>query len=165
MRQQFPALGSQMICNAIYSVSRTARDIYQGPASPWNVAKLGAASLPLLRFTPTAPVYFDRHTVSFKGNGLSVYTLDGRSRFSVTLDPAIAARFANEKLLEAVMVSMGAGFALVFHFDTSDDTEDGGDADELALPDYVTVIPPSDASASVPDFARALELPGRSPSL
>jgi len=29
MRERFPALGSQMICNAVYSVSRNARCVFQ----------------------------------------------------------------------------------------------------------------------------------------
>ena len=85
MRERFPALGSQMICNAVYSVSRTARLVLQHPNSPWNVNKHSDAPLPLLRFAPSAPVYFDRHTLSLKGNVLSMFTLDGRMRFDAAL--------------------------------------------------------------------------------
>ena len=89
MRERFPALGSQMVCNAVYSVSRTARLVLQHPGSPWNVAKRGPeAPLPLLRFAPSAPVYFDRHTLSIKGGALSMFTLDGRMRFDLRLPPA-----------------------------------------------------------------------------
>src|SRR5215212_4601664 len=34
LREKFPAMGSQMVCNAIYSVSRTSRMLFQHPASP-----------------------------------------------------------------------------------------------------------------------------------
>src|SRR5690606_6966320 len=41
LREQFPGMGSQMVCNAIYSVSRHSRVIYQNPASPFHLSKLG----------------------------------------------------------------------------------------------------------------------------
>src|SRR3954467_13326101 len=66
LRAQFPQMGSQMVCNAIYSVSRHSRLMFQTPASPFNIAKLGDKQLPLLKFTDRAPVYFDRHTLSIK---------------------------------------------------------------------------------------------------
>ena len=50
LRARFPAMGSQMVCNAIYSVSRTSRLVFQHPNSPFNVARLGAKPLPLMRF-------------------------------------------------------------------------------------------------------------------
>jgi len=31
LRERFPALGSQMVCNAIYSVSRSCRLVFQTP--------------------------------------------------------------------------------------------------------------------------------------
>ena len=49
LREQFPAMGSQMVCNAIYSVSRTCRALFQHPASPFHLDKLGDKPLPLLR--------------------------------------------------------------------------------------------------------------------
>jgi hypothetical protein len=66
LREKFPALGSQMVCNAIYSVSRTGRLIFQTPGSPFHVAKMVGRPMPLLRFADTCPVYFDRHTLSLK---------------------------------------------------------------------------------------------------
>ena len=55
LREQFPAMGSQMVCNAIYSVSRTCRMVFQHPGSPLHLDKLGARPLPLLRFADTCP--------------------------------------------------------------------------------------------------------------
>ena len=43
LREQFPAMGSQMVCNAIYSVCRSSRLVYQHPTSPFNVARWGAS--------------------------------------------------------------------------------------------------------------------------
>ncbi len=51
LREQFPEMGSQMVCNAIYSVSRTGRLVFQHPQSPFSLARLGDKPLPLLRFT------------------------------------------------------------------------------------------------------------------
>jgi hypothetical protein len=85
LREKFPALGSQMICNAIYAVSRASRLVFQTPGSPFNLTKLGAKPLPLLQFANSCPVYFDRHTLSIKGTKLSLFTLDGRMHFELTL--------------------------------------------------------------------------------
>ncbi len=123
LRERFPQLGAQMACNAIYSVSRAARRVYQDPDSAWGVARRGAKPLPVLRFLPSAPVFFDRHTLSLKGGMLSLFTLDGRLRFSVNVPDEVEARFANDKLREVVLISDAQGFALRFLF---------GDADEAA---------------------------------
>jgi hypothetical protein len=85
LRERFPAMGSQMVCNAIYAVSRTSRMVFQLPASPFNLSKLGTKPLPLLQFAKSCPVYFDRHTLSIKGSKLSLFTLDGRMHFELTL--------------------------------------------------------------------------------
>ena len=76
LREKFPALGSQMICNAIYAVSRASRLVFQTPGSPFNLTKLGNKALPLLQFADSCPVYFDRHTLSIKGTKLSLFTLE-----------------------------------------------------------------------------------------
>jgi hypothetical protein len=147
MRERFPTLGSQMICNAVYSVSRTTRLVLQHPKSPWNVNKQSGAPLPLLRFAPSAPVYFDRHTLSLKGNVLSMFTLDGRMRFTLRLAPAEEARFHREKLVEVVLVGNAGGFEMTFHFADPNTT---GRIDKLSakgvLPEYVLVIPPGNAT-------------------
>ena len=80
LRARYPALGPQMVCNAIYSVSRSSRLVYQHPTSPFNLARWGDKPLPLLRFLDVSPVYFDRHTLSVKDGRLSMYTLDGRMK-------------------------------------------------------------------------------------
>lgn len=100
LREKFPALGSQMVCNAIYAVSKTARLIFQTPASPFSLAKLGANPLPLLQFANICPVYFDWHTLSIKGTKLSLFTLDGRMHFELTLDEPQLMLFKTAKLRE-----------------------------------------------------------------
>ena len=100
LRDKFPALGSQMVCNAIYAVSRTARLIFQTPASPFSLTKLGSNPLPLLQFANICPVYFDWHTLSIKGSKLSLFTLDGRMHFELTLAESQLLLFKAAKLRE-----------------------------------------------------------------
>ena len=100
LREKFPALGSQMVCNAIYAVSRTSRMVFQTAGSPFYLAKLGAQHLPLLQFLHNCPVYFDRHTLSIKGSSLSLFTLDGRMHFELTLPEAQLLLFKSAKLRE-----------------------------------------------------------------
>jgi hypothetical protein len=100
LREKFPALGSQMVCNAIYAVSRTSRLVFQTPASPFNLIKLAGKPLPLLQFSGSCPVYFDRHTLSVKGSKLSLFTLDGRMHFELTLPEVHLLLFKTSKLRE-----------------------------------------------------------------
>lgn len=116
LREHFPTLGSQMACNAIYSVSRASRWVYQHPASPFNLTRLGTAELPLLRFAATAPVYFDRHTLSLRAGEISMYTLDGRMRFQAGLTPQQEARFRAARLREIALTRVGGQFMLSFSF-------------------------------------------------
>ena len=143
LREMFPAMGSQMVCNAIYSVSRTSRLVYQHPDSPFNVNRLGEKALPLLRFTNTCPVYFDRHTLSVRNGHLSMYTLDGRIRFHLALRPQDEARFHEEKLREIVLSRTAAdGFELSFLFSQPSDEKKVPSFEELAtgeIPEYVTI--------------------------
>ena len=100
LREQFPSLGSQMICNAIYAVSRASRLVFQSPQSPFNLVKLGSKPLPLLHFNNSCPVYFDRHTLSIKSSKLSLFTLDGRMHFELTLPDSQLLLFKVAKLRE-----------------------------------------------------------------
>lgn len=138
LREQFPGLGSQMVCNAIYSVSRHSRVIYQNPASPFHLSKLGERPLPLLRFAENCPVYFDRHTLSLRDGQLSMYTLDGRMRFQLALAAADEQRFHAEKLREIVLTrNAQGGFELQFNFSEAGD--DNASAPSSELPEYVMV--------------------------
>lgn len=142
LREQFPEMGSQMICNAIYSVSRTCRLVFQHPQSPFNLALLAGKPLPMVRFADSCPVYFDRHTLSVKEGQLSMYTLDGRMRFALALQPADEATFKEKKLREIVMSRGTSGlFELSFQFSDEaegDLVEPAGPA-EVEFPEYVVV--------------------------
>jgi hypothetical protein len=117
LRERFPDMGSQMVCNAIYSVSRTCRLVYQSPQSPFNMSRMRDKPLPMVRFSDNSPVYFDRHTLSVKSGQLSMYTLDGRMRFALALTPADEAQFKAQKLFEIMMSRRPDGlFELAFLF-------------------------------------------------
>jgi hypothetical protein len=131
LREQFPTIGSQMVCNAIYSVSRTARNLFQHPASPFHLSRLQGKRLPALRFADDCPVYFDRHTLSLKDSSLSMYTLDGRMRFLVSLSPEDERSFHDNKLREIVL-SRNAGGVFQLEFLFGDPPED--DAGKAAAP-------------------------------
>ncbi len=144
MREQFPAMGSQMVCNAIYSVSRTSRLVYQHPASPFNLSRLGDKPLPLLRFTDTCPVYFDRHTLSVKDRQLSMYTLDGRIRFHLALRAEDEVSFHENKLREIVLSRTATGgFELSFLFllnpATPEEAATTPNQDPGEIPEYVMI--------------------------
>ncbi|MBX9935677.1 hypothetical protein [Giesbergeria anulus] len=109
LRERFPEMGSQMVCNAIYSVSRSCRLVFQHPNSPFHLARLGDKPLPLLRFADTCPVYFDRHTLSLKAGQLSMFTLDGRMRFQLVLRPEDETAFHASKLREIVLARRADG--------------------------------------------------------
>lgn len=137
LRERFPELGSQMACNVIYSVSRSARLVFQRRDSPFHVQRWGERVLPLLHFTPEAPVYFDRHTLSLKQGLLSMFTLDGRMRFELKLQDDAERLFHEERLREVVLERKGEGFGLSFSFsDAGPDDEVPGEA---PWPEYLLV--------------------------
>jgi hypothetical protein len=142
LREQFPGMGSQMVCNAIYSVSRTSRIVFQHPQSPFNLTRMGDKPLPLLRFFETCPVYFDRHTLSVKAGQLSMYTLDGRIRFALALKPQDEANF-NEKKLREIVLSRRADAVFELSFLFSDGQDENPPEANLAsgaeVPEYVMV--------------------------
>lgn len=137
LREQFPEIGSQMVCNAIYSVCRASRLVYQHPKSPFNVARMGGRPLPLLRFADSCPVYFDRHTLSLKAGQVSMYTLDGRMRFQLALRPEDEAAFHAQKLREIVLSRQAdGGFELSFWFADAE-PDNATTAQQMATPDEI----------------------------
>ena len=145
LRERFPEMGSQMVCNAIYSVSRTARLVFQHPQSPFNLARLGSKPLPLLRFADTCPVYFDRHTLSLKAGQLSMFTLDGRMRFQLALGAQDEERFHTQKLREIILSRRSDGiyelaFMLVSEEQVSEASPHAGmEGAEGEIPEYIMV--------------------------
>ena len=141
LREQFPGMGSQMVCNAIYSVSRTCRLVFQHPGSPFHLSRLGDKPLPLLRFSDACPVYFDRHTLSLKAGQLSMFTLDGRMRFQLALGAQDEAAFHARKLREIVLSRTSEG-AYVLSFWLVSETHNEPSATEAAggeIPEYIMI--------------------------
>lgn len=158
LRERFPALGSQMVCNAIYSVSRAARAVFQSPGSPFCLQRLGDAPLPLLRFADTAPVFFDRHTLSIRGGELSMFTLDGRMRFQLGLAPDVEQRFRHDKLRDIVLAQRDGRYELVFRFEAAD-APNAAPAPERDLPQYLLVLDAPRAPEAAHAAAHAAAVP------
>ncbi len=155
LRERFPQLGSQLVCNAIYSVSRTCRIVFQSPGSPFSVNRQPERPLPQLKFAATAPVYFDRHTLSIRDGVVSMVTLDGRIRFRLSISAADEQRFREEKLREIVLSCQGGRYQLGFTFAAQNDKADM--ADEMTaqsiLPEYVVLLESGHATRYAGDNA------------
>jgi hypothetical protein len=147
LRESFPNLGSQMVCNVIYSVCRAARLVYQHPQSPWNVAKSEQKDLPVIAFSEDTPVFFDRHTLSIKKGQISLFTLDGRMRFELGLPEAEEMRFRSEKLREISLEKRAGTYFLRFVMTSFDETNNNTKTEQLTavqerqldLPSYLVV--------------------------
>jgi len=148
LRERFPQLGSQMACNAIYSVSRACRMVYQSPSSPWLVTRQPDKPLPLVAFDKGSPVFFDRHTLSLRDDAISMFTLDGRIRFEINLSAEQRAHFLNDRLREVVLQQSAGAFHLAFVF-TPADAEELPDTQSANLPEYLVVQQP-DADSREP---------------
>jgi hypothetical protein len=137
LREQLPDLGAQMACNAIYAVCRAYRTLYEHPQSKWK--NLPAESdLPKLFFLPSAPVYFDRHTLSIKDNILSMFTLEGRLRFQFQLPSEVIASFTSQRLREIVLVHNNLNYLLNFIFLNADEAAQSNTQDEW--PEYLLTL-------------------------
>ncbi len=116
IREKFPLLGSQMVCNAIHTVSKASKEIFQDPASRWTAVAKAGHPLPILKFTDTTPVFFDKHTLTLKKNALSIFTLDGRMHIQINLSESIETKLRNEKLKELSLLRQKNMFYLRFVF-------------------------------------------------
>jgi len=90
--------------------------VFQTPGSPFHLSVLGDKPLPMMRFLDTSPVYFDRHTLSLKAGQISMYTLDGRMRFHLTLEPHDERAFHERKLFDIILKGSGDAYFLNFRF-------------------------------------------------
>ena len=118
LRSKYPEIGSQMVCNAIYAVSKVSRLVYQHPSSPYNVKKLAGKKLPTIRYSDSCPVYFDSHTLTVTDRHLSMYTMDGRIKFQLLVSSQQRTMLATRRLQE---ITLNRGehdkFMLTFFFD------------------------------------------------
>lgn len=153
LRASFPQVGSQIVCNAIYSVSRAYR-LISGHFPGSRKGEGGAVNgLPLLRFRRDAPVFLDSHTLSFRGGALSIYTLVGRIKVTVDLTPEESGELATRKIREIMLFGDEGGYRLTFVF--SEDAAKGGDVgrEALGLPNYLMMDSAGGAGESVPNDA------------
>ena len=116
LREAFPGLGAQMACNAIYSVCRCYRLILGHPQSPLYKTKITHGQLPFIFFLDSSPVFFDRHTLSLNKNVLSLFTLEGRLHFQVTLSEEDEHCFRTQKLQEIQLVAKDQDYLLMMNF-------------------------------------------------
>lgn len=73
VREKVPALGSQMVCQAIHRVA----DAYKTLKANKGIAK--DKTVPVISFNASS-VNFDKRTYSIKGDTVSLFTLSGRER-------------------------------------------------------------------------------------
>ena len=104
LRQQFPDLGAQLACNAIYTVARLFKQL--------NLPR--SAPLPRLHFTATAPVFFDQRTLTLKDRQVSLFTLDGRLRFELDIPTQVIQLLQTEEIKEIVLFQQQGHYALAF---------------------------------------------------
>jgi hypothetical protein len=116
LRKAFPDLGSQMACNAIYSVCRSYRLLLDHPQSPFFAKKIAEGHLPHIQFLEHSPVFFDRHTLSLQKNVLSLFTLEGRLRFGIGLSETDEQTFRTQKLREIQLTRIGNQYLMTMLF-------------------------------------------------
>jgi len=138
LRQVFPDLGSQMACNAIYSVCRSYRLLLGHPQGPFYGQKIAEGHLPQIFFLDHSPVFFDRHTLSLQSNVLSMFTLEGRLRFGIGLNDVDEKRFRTEKLREVQLLASGARYSMMLFFDSNSTPQDANQEID-PWPDYMVL--------------------------
>lgn len=138
LRELFPDLGSQMVCNAIYSVCRSYRLLLGHPQSPFFSHKIPEGNLPQIFFLDHSPVFFDRHTLSLQNNVLSMFTLEGRLRFGIGLNEVDEKRFRTERLREVQLLSAGSQYSMMLFFDALTNKQFAAQ-DVSAWPDYMVL--------------------------
>jgi len=87
-------LGSQMVCNAIFSVCKAYKA--KAPCKDQPV--------PLIQFHKNRSVHFDKRTYSIRGNTISLYTLEGRLRLSMRMGAFQAGIFSQGTPREGELV-------------------------------------------------------------
>lgn len=88
-------LGSQMVCNAIFSVCKAYKAKTIGKDEP----------VPEIKFRKYKSVHFDHRTYTIKGNILSLYTLQGRIRIRMRMGPFQEKYFSQGTPKEAELIN------------------------------------------------------------
>jgi hypothetical protein len=88
-------------------------------------------------------VYFDRHTLSVKDGSMSMYTLDGRLRFDLSLSSEHENAFRQKKLREVVLSRLPEDFMLCFQFSEGPAPHMDSAAQPAEIPEYVVIEEPA----------------------
>lgn len=94
IRERYPSLGSQMVCNAIAKVSNSYKASKSHPRKA-------------VQFRPSASVHFDKRTYSLKGTTLSLFTLKGRVKVECIVGPYQKQMLESGVVREAELVRRG----------------------------------------------------------
>ena len=113
MREAFPALGSQMVCQAVHRVA----DAYQALQSRDGIPK--GQPVPAITFKPTS-VNFDHRTYSIRGDAFTLFTTTGRTMVGFACGPRQKALLANGKPKEARLTNRKGTWYLNLVFDLPD---------------------------------------------
>jgi len=97
VRELFPALGSQMVCQAVHRVA----DAYKTLKANGDIKK--GEPIQSIEFRPSS-VNFDARTYSLRTGKLSLFTLGGRTVVSVTCGQKQQAFLASGKPKEARLI-------------------------------------------------------------
>jgi putative transposase len=94
VREKFPLVGSQMVCNAIRRV-----------CSSYKVLKIKKdAQVPLITFRDTTAVHYCARTFTLKDNRVSLFTVKGRVRCAFALGKKQQELLAQGKVKEADLI-------------------------------------------------------------
>jgi IS605 OrfB family transposase len=113
MRERFPTLGSQMVCQAIHRVADAYKTLRANEGIPKD------QPVPALHFAP-ASVNFDHRTYSIKGGGFTLFTASGRTAVGFTFGLLQKELLATGKPKEARLIKRKGTWYLNLVFDLPD---------------------------------------------
>ena len=113
IRERFPALGSQMVCQAVHRVA----DAYKALRANEGIPK--DQSVPAIQFTLSS-VSFDHRTYSIKGEAFSLFTTTGRTTVRFACGPRQKALLASGHPKEARLAIRKGKWYLNLVFDLAD---------------------------------------------
>src|ERR1039457_1034630 len=118
-REVVPALGSQMICNAVAVVAQSYKSLLS------NNPRFKKTDWPLITFKATSSVHFDKRTYTIKGNAISLFTTQGRIIVPMKLGEFQSNLFASGISKEAELVYRNRRFYFNLVLDLPEATKRG----------------------------------------
>lgn len=134
LREKFPLLGAQMACNAILTVSKISREACDCKNSKLTDTTSEKSRFQKVIFNEKMPVIFDKRTLSLKGSVLSLFTLEGRAKVKIDVNPELEEYLREKKLLELMLKIDINKFTLLFIF--HEDLNECIDIKEATLKEY-----------------------------